>query len=164
MLPRYRQHVAWTSNLLPCNMLPSTFRRNMLPWCKRGFRGLKFAAIDVQRDYMSGIYLVSSRSFRRRSVMHGLHAKRSFYCAVNVLFGKLLNVASVAIGLDRMHIPLLLYSVECCKVSNTDLRSNRLFTILFTRIVLMLSQTVNLWLWDPKLFTNEQIRQVFPNV
>jgi len=48
MLPRYRQHVARTSNMLPAtsnvlpgNMLPSTcwlVRRSAEAWCKRGFR------------------------------------------------------------------------------------------------------------------------------
>ena len=44
MLPRYRQHVARTSNFLPGNMLPSTCWRqhvahsgSMFPWYKRGF-------------------------------------------------------------------------------------------------------------------------------
>jgi len=63
MLPRYRQHVARTSNLLPGNVLPSfsdgntllyfTFNMlpgNMLPWCKRGFRALHLLSRDRGLD------------------------------------------------------------------------------------------------------------------
>ena len=59
-----------------------------------------------------GVFIVSSRSFKCSLV----HAKRSFYAAVNGLFGKLLNLASEEVILELVRakcIPILLYGLEC---------------------------------------------------
>jgi len=65
--------------------------------------------------------------------------KRSFFGAVNGLFGKLLNLASETVILQLVRskcMPILLYGLESCQLSNADLRSldftfNRLFMKLF---------------------------------
>ena len=62
-----------------------------------------------------------------------------FLCAVNGLFGKLLNLASETVILELVRskcMPILLYGLESCQLSNADLRSldftfNRLFMKLF---------------------------------
>jgi len=67
------------------------------------------------------------------------HAKRSFFGAVNSLSGKLLNLASETVILELVRskcMPILLYGLESCQLSNADLRSldftfNRLFIKLF---------------------------------
>jgi len=59
-----------------------------------------------------GVFIVSSRSFKCSLV----HAKRSFYAAVDGLFGKLLNLASEEVILELVRakcIPILLYGLEC---------------------------------------------------
>ena len=63
------------------------------------------------------------------------YAKRSYFSAVNGIFGKLLNVASEVVILELIKskcIPILLYELECCQLNNTNLQSldftfNRLF-------------------------------------
>ena len=62
-----------------------------------------------------------------------------FLGAVNGLFGKLLNLASETVILELVRskcMPILLYGLESCQLSNADLRSldftfNRLFMKLF---------------------------------
>jgi len=56
-----------------------------------------------------GVFIVSSRSFKCSLV----RAKRSFYAAVNGLFGKLLDLASDEVILELVRakcIPILLWS------------------------------------------------------
>jgi len=54
------------------------------------------------------------------------YAKRSSFGAVNGLFGKLLNLASATVILELVRskcMPILLYGLESCQLSNADLRS-----------------------------------------
>ena len=67
------------------------------------------------------------------------YAKRSFFDAVNDLFGKRLNLASETVISELVRskcMPILLYGLESCQLSNIDLLSldftfNRLFVKLF---------------------------------
>jgi len=55
-----------------------------------------------------------------------VYAKRSFYAAVNGLFGKLLNLATDEVVLDLINAkctPVLLYGLECFHLGKTDLLS-----------------------------------------
>jgi len=55
-----------------------------------------------------------------------VYAKRSFYAAVNGLFGKLLNSASEEVILELVRTkctPFLLYGLECFQLLKADLRS-----------------------------------------
>ena len=82
-----------------------------------------------------GIFIARARTFRCSLN----YAKRSFFGAVNGLFGKLLNLASDTVILELVRskcVPILLYGLESCQLSNADLRSldftfNRLFLKLF---------------------------------
>lgn len=71
-----------------------------------------------------GVFIVSSRSFKCSLV----YAKRSFYAAINGLFGKLLNLASEEVILELIKIKtkctqVLLYGLECFHLGNADLQS-----------------------------------------
>ena len=78
-----------------------------------------------------GIFIVKARSFS--------HSKRSFFSAVNGVFGKLLNLASEVVILELVKskcLPILLYGLECSNLRSADLHSldftyNRLFMKLF---------------------------------
>jgi len=84
-----------------------------------------------------GVFIVSSRSFKRSLV----HAKRSFYAAVNGLFGKLLNLASEEVILELVRakcIPILLYGLECFQLRKVDLQS---LDFTFNRLCMKLFKT-----------------------
>jgi len=54
------------------------------------------------------------------------HVKRSFYSAVNGIFGKVLHFASEDVILQLIVskcMPILLYGLDACPVNKTDLRS-----------------------------------------
>ena len=73
-----------------------------------------------------GVFIARARTFRCSLN----YAKHSFFGAVNGLFEKLLNLASAKC------MPILIYGLESCQLSNADLRSldftfNRLFMTLF---------------------------------
>jgi len=80
-------------------------------------------------------FIARARTFRCSLT----YAKRSFFGAVNGLFGKLLNLASETVILELVrskYMPILFYGLESCQLSNADLRSldftfNRLFMKLF---------------------------------
>ena len=82
-----------------------------------------------------GVIIVRAHTFRCLLS----YAKCSFFGAVNGLFGKLLNLASETVILELVRskcMPILLYGLESCHLSNADLRSvdftfNRLFMKLF---------------------------------
>jgi len=82
-----------------------------------------------------GIFVVRARSFR----CSFSHSKRSFFGAVNGVFGKLLNLAYEVVILELVQskcLPILLYGLECCNLRIADLHSldftyNRLFMKLF---------------------------------
>ena len=69
------------------------------------------------------------------------HAKRSFFGAVNSLSGKLLNLASETVILELVRskcMPILLYGLESCQLSNADLRSlDFTFNRLFMKLMLL---------------------------
>ena len=77
-----------------------------------------------------GIFVVKARSFR----CSFSHSKRSFFGAVNGVFGKLLNLASELV--KSKYLSILLYGLECCNLRSADQHSldftyNRLFMKLF---------------------------------
>ena len=82
-----------------------------------------------------GVFIVLSRSFKCSLV----HAKLSFYAAVNGLFGKLLNLAYEKVILELVRakcIPILLFGLKCFHLGKADLQSldftfNRLSMKLF---------------------------------
>ena len=68
------------------------------------------------------IFIARARTFRCSLN----YAKRSFFGAVNGLFVKLLNLASETVILELFKskcMPILLYGLESCQLSNADLRS-----------------------------------------
>ena len=87
-----------------------------------------------------GIYIVSCRVFKCSLQ----HAKRSFYRAANAIFGKVGRTSSEEVVLqliERKCVPLLLFGLEVCPLTKTDLRSldfvvNRFFMKLL-RLVLI---------------------------
>jgi len=84
-----------------------------------------------------GVFIVSWRSFKCSL----LYAKRSFYAAVNGLFGKLLNLASEEVILELVRTkctPILLYRFECFQLGMTDLHS---LNFTFNRLCMKLFKT-----------------------
>jgi len=84
-----------------------------------------------------GVFIVSSRSFKCSLV----YAKRSFYAAVNGLFGKLLNLASEEVILELVKskcTPILLYGLECFQLGKADLHS---LDFTFNRLCMKLFKT-----------------------
>ena len=82
-----------------------------------------------------GLFIVQSHVFR--CSLH--HAKRSFYRAVNGIFGKIGRTASEEVVLELIKtkcLPIVLYGLEACPLNKTNLRSldfsvNRFFMKLF---------------------------------
>jgi len=71
--------------------------------------------VSTELSRYLGVFIVSSRSFKCSLV----HAKRSFYAAVNGLLGKLLNLSSEEVILELVRakcIPILLYGLECVQL------------------------------------------------
>jgi len=67
-----------------------------------------------------GIFVVKASSF----ICSFSHSKRSFFGAVNGVFGKLLNLASEVVILELVKskcLPILLYGLECCNLRSADL-------------------------------------------
>ena len=84
-----------------------------------------------------GIFIVRSRHFKCNFDC----AKRSFYSAVNGILGKLLNIASEDVILQLISskcMPILLYGLEACSLTKTDLRSLD-FTV--TRVLMKIFKT-----------------------
>lgn len=94
---------------------------NLIPW--------------VEEMRYLGIFIVKSRIFKCSLD----HAKRSFYRAVNGIFGKIGRIASEEVILELIKtkcLPVLLYGLEACPLSKTNLKSldfpiNRFFMKLF---------------------------------
>ena len=87
-----------------------------------------------------GVFIVSSRSFKCSLV----YAKRSFYAAVNGLFGKLLNLASEEVILELIKTkctPVLLYGLECFHLGKADLQS---LDFTFNRFCMKLFKSGNI--------------------
>jgi len=82
------------------------------------------------------------------------HAKRSFYRAVNGIFGKIGRTASEEVVLELVKtkcLLILLYGLEACPLNKTNLRSldfsvNRFFMKLFKLATCTSSQKFNLHL------------------
>ena len=82
-----------------------------------------------------GIFIMRSRVFKCSLD----HAKKSFYRAANAVFGKIGRVASEEVTLQLIKskcLPVLLYGLEACPLTKTDLQSldfviNRFFMKLF---------------------------------
>jgi len=69
-----------------------------------------------------GIYIVSSRVFK--CSLH--HAKCGFYRAANTIFGKVGRISSEEVVLQLVKskcLPILLYCLEVCPLTKTDLKS-----------------------------------------
>ena len=90
-------------------------------------------------DIWGGVFIVSSRSFKC-SLTYKLN-KRSFYAAVNGVFGKLLNSASDEVILELVRTkctPILLYGLECFQLGKTHLHS---LDFTFNRLCMKLLKT-----------------------
>jgi len=82
-----------------------------------------------------GLFIVQAHIFRCSLD----HAKRSFYRAINWIFGKIGRTASEEVVLELIKtkcIPILLHGLEACPLNKTNLRSldfsvNRCFMKLF---------------------------------
>jgi len=82
-----------------------------------------------------GVFVVCSRSFKCAYD----NPKRSFYSAVNGIFGKVLNFASedvILLLIVSKCMTILLYGLDACPVNKTDFRSldftvDRVFMKLF---------------------------------
>ena len=102
-----------------------------------------------------GIFVVKARSFR----CSFSHSKRSFFGAVNGVFGKLLNLASEVVILELVKskcLPILLYGLESCNLRSADLHSldftyNRLFMKLFrTKSIDVVKDCQYFWCCSPE--------------
>ena len=104
----------------PCNNL-CTSGGHLIPW------------VDEMR-YL-GLFIVRSHTFKCSLD----YAKRSFYRAVNGIFGRIGRTASEEVILELIKskcLPILLYGLEACPLNKTNLRSldfsvNRFFMKLF---------------------------------
>ena len=70
-----------------------------------------------------------------------MYAKRSFYAAVNGLFGKVLNLASEEVILELVrtkYTPILLYELKCFQLGKANLRS---LDFTFNRLCMKLFKT-----------------------
>ena len=82
-----------------------------------------------------GVFIVKSRVFKCDLD----HAKRSFYRAVNAIFGRIGRIASEEVIIQLIKnkcIPVLIYGLEVCPLTKSDLKSldfpvNRFFMKLF---------------------------------
>ena len=69
-----------------------------------------------------GVFIVKSRVFKCDLD----HAKRSFYRAVNAIFGRIGRIASEEVIIQRMKskcIPVLICGLEVCPLTKSDLKS-----------------------------------------
>ena len=69
-----------------------------------------------------GIFIMHSRVFKCSLD----HAKKSFYRAANAVFGKIGRLASEEVTLQLIkskRLPVLLYDLEACPLTKTDLQS-----------------------------------------
>jgi len=104
----------------PCNNL-CTSGGHVIPW------------VDEMR-YL-GLFIIRSHTFKCSLD----HDKRSFYRAVNGIFGRLGKTASKEVISELLKskcLPILLYGLEACPLNKTNLRSldfsvNRFFMKLF---------------------------------
>ena len=87
-----------------------------------------------------GIVLVKSRTFRCSLT----DAKKSFYRSVNAIFGRIGRQSSEEVVLQLMSskcLPILLYGLEACPLTKSDLNS---LDFVVNRFLMKLFKTVNL--------------------
>ena len=95
-----------------------------------------------------GVFLVKSRVFK----CSFSYAKRSFYCALNAVFGKVGRVASVPVLLELVSskcLPILLYGLEACPTNKAD-RNSMDFAI--NRFMMKLLKTGNIDIVEECMF------------
>ena len=86
-----------------------------------------------------GIVLVKSRTFRCSLS----DAKKSFYRSVNVIFGRIGRQSSEEVVLQLMSskcLPILLYGLEACPLTKSDLNS---LDFVVNRFLMKLFKTIN---------------------
>jgi len=91
----------------PCNDL-CTSGSHLIPWVDE----MKYLGVCIVQAHSSKCSLD--------------HAKRAFYRAVNGIFGKIGRTASEEVVLELIKtkcLPILLYGLEVCPLSKTNLRS-----------------------------------------
>jgi len=69
-----------------------------------------------------GVHIISAKAFGCSLV----HAKKSFYRAFNAVFGKVPGVASEEVTVELLKVkclPVLLYGLEACPISNKQFKS-----------------------------------------
>ena len=84
-----------------------------------------------------GVFVVSARSFRCSLDS----AKRSFHRSLNATFGRVGRTASEEVTLHLISskcLPILLYGLKACRLTNTDIRS---MDFTFNRFLMRLSKT-----------------------
>jgi len=87
-----------------------------------------------------GVHFVKSRSLKCSLD----EAKRGFFCANNAIFGKVGSVASEEVVLELVKckcLPILLYGLECCPLSKSDVKS---LDFAVTRFLIKLFKSVTL--------------------
>ena len=87
-----------------------------------------------------GIFIISSHSFRCSLD----HAKRSYYRSLNAIFGKIGRSASEEVVLQLVSskcLPILLYGLEACFLTLSDIRS---LDFAVNRFLMKLFKTVNM--------------------
>jgi hypothetical protein len=83
------------------------------------------------------IYIVSARSFKCSLD----NAKRSFHRSLNAVFGKIGRIASEEVTLHLLTskcLPVLLYGLEACHMTKSDVRS---MDFMFNRFLMRLFKT-----------------------
>ena len=81
-----------------------------------------------------GVYLVSSNKFK----CNYAYARKSFYRSFNAIFGRVGRLGNVLYLIKAKCLPVLLYGLEVCPVSVSDMRSLE-FTV--KRIMIKLFRT-----------------------
>ena len=69
-----------------------------------------------------GVHIISAKAFGCSLV----HAKKSFYRVFNAVFGKVAGVASEEVTVELLKVkclPVLLYGLEACPISNKQFKS-----------------------------------------
>ena len=91
-----------------------------------------------------GIFMVRSRTFKCSLD----HAKRSFYRALNAIFGKIGRIASEQVVLELVSkkcLPILMYGLEACPLNNAE-KNSLDFTV--NRFLMKLFKSANMAIID----------------
>ena len=87
-----------------------------------------------------GIYIVKSRKFKCSLD----YAKRAYYRSMNAIFGKIGRVASEEVVLEliaKKCIPVLLYGLEACPLTNSDKKS---LDFVISRFLMKLFKSIDI--------------------